>query len=166
MAEVEQKGKLAIDKDVQDRVLSFQQGVEGIRNEGLNRILKGAGFEDTASRYNLQMGQQERNLQEGLRTSRTQQANALGLEKFRADVDAMNTKFVQDAANQRNRSMLGLGAMGMGMQYFGSNKKPTPPSNPYDPVADMNFDPAIYGGSSGNVAPPNPKLAYQPRLIY
>lgn len=147
LAEVEQQGKLAIDKDVQDRVLGFQQGVEGIRNEGLNRILKGAGYEDTASRYNLQVSQQERNLQEGLRTSRTQQQNALGLEKFRADVNTMNTKFTQDTANQRNSAMLGLGAMGMGMQYFGNNKTPaTAPdiSNPYaNPVGTSFGSPPI-----------------------
>ena len=129
LAEVEHRGKLAIDKDVQDRVLSFQQGVEGIRNEGLNRIMKGAGFEDTASRYNLQLGQQERNLQEGLRASRTQQTNTLGLEKFRADVDAMNTKFKQESANQRANAMLGLGAMNMATQ-FGSNRIPVTPNIP------------------------------------
>lgn len=150
LAEVEQRGKLAIDRDVQDRVLNYQKGVEGIRNEGLNRILKGAGFEDTASRYNLQIGQQERNLQEGLRTSRTQDQNALGLEKFRAEVQGLNNQFVQETQAQQNQAMLGLGALGMGMQYFGGNQgsgttapktsvpyvQPTasfPMSNPSDP---------------------------------
>ena len=139
LAEVEQKGKLSIDKDVQDRVLSFQQGVEGIRNEGLNRMLKGAGYEDTASRYNLQLNTQERNLQEGLRTSRTQQTNALGLEKFRADVSAMNNKYTADRDKARSDSMLGLGALGMGMQYFGNNNTPTTTPNtsvPYSSYAN------------------------------
>ncbi len=115
LAQVEHEGKLAIDKNVQDRVLSYQQGVQGIRNEGLTRMLKGAGFEDTASRYNLELGQQERNLQEGLRSSKVQQQNALGLEKFRAEVQGLNNKFVAEEQRRNTDAMLGLGAVGMSM---------------------------------------------------
>ena len=120
LAKVEHEGKLAIDKNVQDKVLSYQQGIQGIRNEGLNRMLKGAGFEDTASRYNLEVGQQERNLQEGLRASKTNATNTLGLEKFRAEVQGLNNKFVADSAKQRSDAMLGLGAMGMAMNPGGT----------------------------------------------
>tara|TARA_B110000438_G_scaffold31065_1_gene30594 strand:- start:28249 stop:29346 length:1098 start_codon:yes stop_codon:yes gene_type:complete len=139
LAEVEQRGKLAIDQNVQDRVLNYENQVGAIRDQGLNRLLKGANYEDTQSRYNLALGDQQRNLNDAFRSSRSTATTNLGLDKFRAEVQGLDNQFKADTQSRNNTAMLGLGAAQLlgGNNIFGNNTKaptvPTTPttSNPY-----------------------------------
>jgi hypothetical protein len=105
-------------KDIEGRVINYAKGVSSLQDAGLNRILRGAGYEDTATRYNLQVQDQERALSQGLRNQNVAQSNALGLEKFRADIQGMNNKYTADVKSRNLTAQLGLGALGLGMDYF------------------------------------------------
>ena len=108
------------------------------------------GFEEQQAFQRL-----EHNLQSGLRSNRSNQTNSLGLEKFRAEVQGVNNKFVQDSATQRNNAMMSLGTLGMGMNYFGDNKGTAPvptESIPYtQPSPSTNYMPSMpsFGMSGG-----------------
>ena len=161
LAEVEQKGKLAIDKNVQDRVLSYQNQVGTIRDQGLNRLLKGANYEDTTSRYNIALGDQQRNLNDAFRSSRAADTTNLGLDKFRAEVQGLDNQFKADTQSRNNTALLGLGAaqlLGGGGGLFGNNNKTTvpatnnyystPSSSPSSPYGGYQADPSkLYGGN-------------------
>ena len=140
LAEIEQKGKQDIDQNVQDRVLSYQSGVSNLYNQGLNRLLQGAGYEDTASRYSIGLADQQRSLNQNLRNARTATTSNLGLEKFRTEVQGLNNQYKADVDSRNNNALLGLGAVQLASGsdgLFGSNNKtptvPTTPttSNPY-----------------------------------
>lgn len=135
-------------KDVDSRVLNYAQGVSTLQDQGLSRMLRGAGYEDTATRYNLAVMDQERALNQGLRNSNIAQRNALGLEKFRADIQGMNNKFAADTQTRNNAAMLGLGALGLGMDYFKDATSTTTPT----------------GGEKGN-SWEQPNLDYTPSSL-
>lgn len=113
LEDVRAKGNLAIRNDVNNRVLNYAQGVGSLQTEGLNRLMKASSMEDASSRYDLDMGDAERRLQEGLRQSSTANQNELALNKFRAEVTGMNTAYEQSMKSQQNTAMLGLGALGI-----------------------------------------------------
>ena len=113
LEDVRYKGNLAIRNDVNNRVLNYAQGVGSLQTEGLNRLMKASSMEDASSRYDLDMGDAERRLQEGLRQSSTANQNQLALNKFRAEVTGMNTAYEQQMASQQNTALLGLGALGI-----------------------------------------------------
>jgi hypothetical protein len=160
LAEIEQKGKQDIDQNVQDRVLSYQSGVSNLYNQGLNRLLQGAGYEDTASRYSIGLADQQRSLNQNLRNSRTATTSNLGLEKFRAEVQGLNDQYKADVKSRDNNALLGLGAaqlIGGGGGLFGSNNTtPTVPttsnlyqsSSPSSSYGGYQPDPSkLYGGN-------------------
>jgi hypothetical protein len=118
LAETEANALSQLRKDIDARVINYAQGVSRLQDDGLNRILRGAGYEDTATRYNLQVQDHERALSQGLRNQNVAQSNALGLEKFRADIQGMNNKFLAQQQDKNTSAQLGLGALGLGMDYF------------------------------------------------
>ncbi len=132
LEDVRYKGNLAIRNDVNNRVLSYAQGVGSLQTEGLNRLMKASSMEDASSRYDLDMGDAERRLQEGLRQSSTANQNALALNKFRAEVTGMNTAYEQQMASQQNTALLGLGALGIAAPRIwptgGDDDKPKTPT--------------------------------------
>jgi hypothetical protein len=132
LEDVRYKGNLAIRNDVNNRVLSYAQGVGSLQTEGLNRLMKASSMEDASSRYDLDMGDAERRLQEGLRQSSTANQNTLALNKFRAEVTGMNTAYEQQMASQQNTALLGLGALGIAAPRIwptgGDDDKPKTPT--------------------------------------
>ena len=136
LEDVRYKGNLAIRNDVNNRVLNYAQGVGSLQTEGLNRLMKASSMEDASSRYDLDMGDAERRLQEGLRQSSTANQNQLALNKFRAEVTGMNTAYEQSMQSQQNTAMLGLGALGIAAPRIwptiGEQKKQAE-NNPYVP---------------------------------
>ena len=165
LAETEANALSQLRKDIEGRVINYAQGVSRLQDDGLNRILRGAGYEDTATRYNLQIQDQERALSQNLRNQNVAQSNALGLEKFRADIQGMNNQFKADTQQRNNDAMLGLGALGMGMDYFKS------PTSTTTGTANSWFAPDDFdeGYGSQRVAKQsnvNPKLNYTPQLLY
>ena len=142
LEDVRYKGNLAIRNDVNNRVLNYAQGVGSLQTEGLNRLMKASSMEDASSRYDLDMGDAERRLQEGLRQSSTANQNQLALNKFRAEVTGMNTAYEQQMASQQNTALLGLGALGIAAPRIW----PTG-SGDDDGSADNSFAKAIIGDS-------------------
>ena len=135
LEDVRAKGNLAIRNDVNNRVLNYAQGVGSLQTEGLNRLMKASSMEDASSRYDLDMGDAERRLQEGLRQSSTAQQNELALNKFRAEVTGMNTAYEQSMASQQNTALLGLGALGIAAPRIwptaGEKKQATEDNDPF-----------------------------------
>ena len=136
LEDVRYKGNLAIRNDVNNRVLNYAQGVGSLQTEGLNRLMKASSMEDASSRYDLDMGDAERRLQEGLRQSSTANQNQLALNKFRAEVTGMNTAYEQSMQSQQNTAMLGLGALGIAAPRIWPTK-----SEQKEQEGDEQFDP-------------------------
>ena len=158
LEDVRAKGNLAIRNDVNNRVLNYAQGVGSLQTTGLNRLMQASSMEDATSRYDLDMGDAERRLQEGLRQSSTANQNQLALNKFRAEVTGMNTAYEQQMASQQNTALLGLGALGIAAPRIwptgseattGVNNAFADPEN----IIDSRNNP--FGNSQGLRASPN-----------
>lgn len=174
LAETEANALTQLRKDIDTRVINYAQGVSRLQDDGLNRILRGAGYEDTATRYNLQVQDHERALSQGLRNQNVAQSNALGLEKFRADIQGMNNKYTADVKDRNLTAQLGLGALGLGMDYFkpstttpdvgkkNSFAQPTLTSSGF-PMSNIDTYASPYASTVGNLGdtyvPPAPTFS-------
>ena len=145
LAELEDEGKRNLKQSVQDRVLNYQTGVQGLYNQGLNRLLSGANYEDTVQLQNIGLADQQRALNQNFRNTRAADSTNLGLERFRAEMQGLNRQFDLDSQRANNMALMGLGGVQLAAgNYFGGNNN----SNTSTKKEETN-NPYLGGGSTG-----------------
>jgi hypothetical protein len=111
LAEAAARNRGDIRSSSQNQILNYQQGLQGIRDQGLNRLLKGAGYADTMSRYNLGATDAERKYQEAIRNANTQDQRNLAFQQFQANNDRNLALYRQQSEGARNTSTQRYGVL-------------------------------------------------------
>ena len=114
-------------------------------NQGLNRLLSGANYEDTVQLQNIGLADQQRALNQNFRNTRAADSTNLGLERFRAEMQGLNRQFDLDSQRANNMALMGLGGVQLAAgNYFGGNNN----SNTSTKKEETN-NPYLGGGSTG-----------------
>jgi len=112
LAEAAARNRGDIRSSSQNQILNYQQGLQGIRDQGLNRLLKGAGYADTMSRYNIGATDAERKYQEAIRNANTQDQRNLAFQQFQANNDRNLALYRQQSEDRRNTYSQRYGVLG------------------------------------------------------
>ncbi len=112
LAEAAARNRGDIRSSSQNQILNYQQGLQGIRDQGLNRLLKGAGYADTMSRYNIGATDAERKYQEAIRNANTQDQRNVAFQQFQANNDRNLALYRQQSEDRRNTYAQRYGVLG------------------------------------------------------
>tara|TARA_R110000765_G_scaffold111550_1_gene203400 strand:+ start:3447 stop:4556 length:1110 start_codon:yes stop_codon:yes gene_type:complete len=93
----------------------FQSDIQGIANQGYNRLLKGSSLAEEQSRFDLGLTEAERRYQENLRTARTSDQRNVAFQNFQSDLDRQIAVFQQRSQDSRSEAQLGLGIAQAGL---------------------------------------------------
>jgi hypothetical protein len=93
----------------------FQSDIQGIANQGYNRLLKGSSLAEEQSRFDLGLTESERRYQEALRGARTSDQRDVAFRNFQSDLDRQIAVFQQRSQDSRSTAQLGLGIAQAGM---------------------------------------------------
>ena len=109
------ENRLAEISTAQGRSAERQADIQGIANQGYNRLLKGSSLAEEQSRFDLGLTEAERRYQENLRTARTSDQRNVAFQNFQSDLDRQIAVFQQRSQDSRSEAQLGLGIAQAGL---------------------------------------------------
>ena len=126
LAEINAANKGELGRSSRAEAVEFQKGIQDIGTQGFNRLLQGAGYAETQSRYSLETAEHERRYQEGLRRAKTDDQRSLEHQKFTAALDRQLAVYNQESETARAKAsqMLGLAEIPL-KSVAGAYKQPT-----------------------------------------
>jgi hypothetical protein len=116
--------------------LGFQKNIEEIRNEGLNRLVKGAEFNETQNRFNVAQAETERRYQESLRQASNADQRNLAFQRFQTEQTVQLARYQSESQNANSNAMMGLGLAGLGVQGGLGSSSYVPPTTKKYTVPD------------------------------
>jgi hypothetical protein len=115
LASIGAQNRSQITNEALKTATGFQSDIQGIANQGYNRLLKGSSLAEEQSRFDLGLTESERRYQEALRGARTSDQRDVAFRNFQSDLDRQIAVFQQRSQDSRSTAQLGLGIAQAGM---------------------------------------------------